>query len=73
MTYLLERLQGEAAREDGEAAEEALLGRVQQVVAPGDGGAEGSLAVGKIGAILAEILPPQADNPNELPDRVVEL
>lgn len=37
---------------------------------PGEGMA---LAVAKIGAILARILPPQADNPNELPDRVVEL
>lgn len=30
-------------------------------------------AVAKIGAVLAQILPPQEDNPNELPDRVVEL
>lgn len=26
-----------------------------------------------IGAVLAQILPPREDNPNELPDRVVEL
>jgi putative membrane protein len=31
------------------------------------------LAIERIGAILAEILPPETDNPNELPDRVVEL
>lgn len=32
-----------------------------------------ALAVEKIGAILAPILPPTLDNPNELPDRLVEL
>ncbi|MBX3560330.1 MAG: hypothetical protein KF780_00805 [Sphingomonas sp.] len=37
---------------------------------PGQGMA---LAVAKIGAVLAQILPPEEDNPNELPDRVVEL
>lgn len=37
---------------------------------PGDGMV---LAVERMGAVLAQILPPQADNPNELPDRVVEL
>lgn len=31
------------------------------------------LAVSKIGAVLARVLPPEADNPNELPDSVVEL
>lgn len=31
------------------------------------------LAIDRIGAVLAEILPPETDNPNELPDRVVEL
>lgn len=51
---------------------EAMAALIDEVKAgrPGDGMAR---AVGKIGAILAEILPPQADNPNELPDRVVEL
>ena len=32
-----------------------------------------ALAVEKIGAVLAPILPPTLDNPNELPDRLVEL
>jgi putative membrane protein len=32
-----------------------------------------ALAVEKIGAVLAEHLPPQAENPNELPDRLIEL
>jgi len=37
---------------------------------PGEGMAK---AIERIGAILATILPPKADNPNELPDRLVEL
>ncbi len=37
---------------------------------PGEGMA---LAVEKIGAVLAECLPPTLDNPNELPDRLIEL
>ncbi len=37
---------------------------------PGEGMAQ---AVARIGAVLADILPPGEDNPNELPDRVVEL
>ncbi len=37
---------------------------------PGEGLAK---AVEKIGAVLATILPPAASNPNELPDRLVEL
>ena len=32
-----------------------------------------ALAVEKIGAVLARCLPPKADNPNELPDRLIEL
>jgi uncharacterized membrane protein len=32
-----------------------------------------TLAVEGIGAVLARVLPPEADNPNELPDSVVEL
>ena len=32
-----------------------------------------ALAVEKIGAVLAPILPPTLDNPNELPDRLIEL
>jgi putative membrane protein len=37
---------------------------------PGEGMAQ---AVGRIGAVLAECLPAQKDNPNELPDRLIEL
>jgi putative membrane protein len=37
---------------------------------PGEGMA---LAVGKIGEVLARCLPPTLDNPNELPDRLIEL
>jgi putative membrane protein len=37
---------------------------------PGDGMVA---AVGQIGTVLARILPPRPDNPNELPDRVIEL
>ncbi|HEX8625466.1 MAG TPA: hypothetical protein VF782_10345 [Allosphingosinicella sp.] len=37
---------------------------------PGEGMA---LAVGKIGEVLAQCLPPTLDNPNELPDRLIEL
>ena len=32
-----------------------------------------ALAVEKIGAVLAPVLPPTLDNPNELPDRLIEL
>ena len=32
-----------------------------------------ALAVERIGAVVAEILPPTLDNPNELPDRLIEL
>ena len=37
---------------------------------PGDGLAR---AIDEIGAVLARVLPPDAANPNELPDRLVEL
>lgn len=37
---------------------------------PGEGLAG---AIGKIAAVLAEVVPPAAANPNELPDRLVEL
>ena len=37
---------------------------------PGQGLAK---AVDQVGAVLVPILPPKVDNPNELPDRVVEL
>jgi putative membrane protein len=36
-------------------------------------GAGMTLAVTKIGEVLARVLPPDADNPNELPDSVIEL
>jgi uncharacterized membrane protein len=32
-----------------------------------------ALAIGKMGEVLAQCLPPTLDNPNELPDRLIEL
>jgi putative membrane protein len=51
---------------------EAMAVLIEQVKAgrPGEGMA---LAVGKIGEVLAPCLPPTLDNPNELPDRLIEL
>ncbi|HEX2762784.1 MAG TPA: hypothetical protein VHM92_02910 [Allosphingosinicella sp.] len=51
---------------------EAMAALVDEVKAgrPGEGMAR---AVGKIGEVLAKCLPPNADNPNELPDRLIEL
>jgi putative membrane protein len=51
---------------------EAMAALVDGVKAgrPGEGM---TLAVGKIGEVLAECLPPTLDNPNELPDRLIEL
>jgi putative membrane protein len=51
---------------------EAMAALVDGVKAgrPGEGMA---LAVGKIGEVLAKCLPPTLDNPNELPDRLIEL
>ena len=51
---------------------EAMAALVEGVKAgrPGEGMA---LAVAKIGEVLAECLPPTLDNPNELPDRLIEL
>lgn len=51
---------------------EAMAALVDGVKAgrPGEGMA---LAVERIGAVLAECLPPTLDNPNELPDRLIEL
>ena len=51
---------------------EAMALLVDEIKAgrPGRGMA---LAVEKIGAVLAQILPPTIDNPNELPDRLIEL
>lgn len=42
-------------------------------VAAGRVGRGMALAVEKIGAVLTPILPPTLDNPNELPDRLIEL
>ena len=47
----------------------ALIGAIK-AGRPGEGMA---LAVEKIGEVLAGCLPPKADNPNELPDRLIEL
>jgi putative membrane protein len=51
---------------------EAMAALIDEVKAgrPGEGLA---LAVAKVGEVLARILPPASENPNELPDRVVEL
>src|SRR5688572_5003746 len=51
---------------------EAMAALIERVKAgrPGEGMA---LAVEKIGAVLAECLPPTLANPNELPDRLIEL
>jgi putative membrane protein len=51
---------------------EAMAVLIEHVKAgrPGEGMA---LAVDRIGEILAECLPPTLDNPNELPDRLIEL
>jgi putative membrane protein len=51
---------------------EAMAALIDEVKAgrPGAGMAE---AVEKIGAVLAGILPPTLDNPNELPDRLIIL
>jgi putative membrane protein len=51
---------------------EAMAALVEEVKAgrPGQGMA---LAVARIGEVLAPILPPTQGNPNELPDRLIEL
>jgi putative membrane protein len=51
---------------------EAMAALVERIKdgKPGEGMA---LAVEKIGAVLAEHLPPTHDNPNEIPDRLIEL
>ena len=51
---------------------DAMAALVEEVKAgrPGEGMA---LAVEKIGLVLAKILPPAADNPDELPNRLIEL
>jgi putative membrane protein len=51
---------------------DAMAALIEEVKA-GRPGAGMALAVEKIGAVLAEHLPPAGDNPNELPDRLIEL
>jgi len=51
---------------------EAMAVLVEQVKA-GRTGEGMALAVEKIGEVLARCLPPTLDNPNELPDRLIEL
>ena len=51
---------------------EAMAVLIAEVKA-GRAGEGMALAVEKIGAVLARVIPPEADNPNELPDSVVEL
>lgn len=51
---------------------EAMAVLIEQVKA-GELGKGMALSVAKIGEVLAECLPPQADNPNELSDRLIEL
>ena len=51
---------------------EAMAELVDEVKA-GRAGAGLAKAVELVGAVLARILPPKSDNPNELPDRLIEL
>jgi putative membrane protein len=60
------------SRVAAEAWGEAMAALVEHVKA-GRVGEGMALAVDKIGALLAECLPPTLDNPNELPDRLIEL
>jgi putative membrane protein len=57
---------------DPEVWGEAMAALVQGVKA-GRTGEGMALAVGRIGEVLAQCLPPTLDNPNELPDRLIEL
>jgi len=61
-----------ADRVDPEVWGEAMAALIDEVRAgrPGEGMAA---AVGRVGAVLAPILPKTLDNPNELPDRLIEL
>ncbi|MDB5670378.1 MAG: hypothetical protein JWO25_1337 [Alphaproteobacteria bacterium] len=60
------------SRVDPEMWGEAMAALIAQVKAgrPGEGMA---LAVEKIGAVLADVLPARHENPNELSDRLIEL
>lgn len=57
---------------DPEVWGEAMAALIAEMKAgrPGEGMVR---AVEKIGEVLAKCLPPQAENPNELPDRLIEL
>jgi putative membrane protein len=61
-----------ASQVEPEVWGDAMVALVDKLRArqPGEGIA---LAVEMIGAVLAPLLPPGTDNPDELPDRVVEL
>ncbi|MGH2782691.1 MAG: hypothetical protein ACRDLA_15025 [Thermoleophilaceae bacterium] len=48
----------EAADEDGQPGERAPLGRLEQVMAPGDGGRQGTLAVGDVYRSLGQCREP---------------
>jgi putative membrane protein len=60
------------SRVDPDVWGEAMAALVEEVRA-GRSGAGMAAAVERIGAVLAEILPKTLDNPNELPDRLIEL
>ncbi len=61
-----------ADRVEPEVWGEAMAVLIDEVKA-GRPGAGMALAVDRIGAVIAPILPKTLDNPNELPDRLVEL
>ena len=61
-----------ASQVDGDVWGEAMAALVDEVKA-GRPGAGMAKAVERIGAVLAPILPPTLDNPNELPDRLITL
>jgi putative membrane protein len=60
------------SRTDPEVWGEAMTALIAEMKGgrPGEGLVQ---AVGKIGAVLAKCLPTKAENPNELPDRLIEL
>ena len=57
LAHLLGVVEGAAAAEDGEAREEALLVAVEQVVAPGDRGAQRGVALVGVTAALEQVEP----------------
>ena len=61
-----------AAKVDGEVWGDAMLALIEHTKArkPGEGMAE---AVRQVGIVLTEHFPKSDDNPNELPDRLIEL